>query len=80
MMEPVYLTRIDPEANMRRFYRLSIQPGLFGDVSLVREWGRIGTQGQSMTQWFEDTSSAEAIGVKLCHQKQRRGYCRKLAS
>ncbi len=73
-MEPVHLTRIDEEANMRRFYRLSVQPGLFGDWSLIREWGRIGTRGQSMTEWFEGENAADAAGGKLCEQKQRRGY------
>lgn len=27
---PVYLRRIDPSQNMRRFYALAIQPTLFG--------------------------------------------------
>lgn len=37
------MRRIDPACNMRRFYRMSIQPDLFGGASLVREWGRKGT-------------------------------------
>jgi len=32
------LCRIDPEQNMQRFYRLSLQPDLFGGCSLIREW------------------------------------------
>ena len=43
----VQMRRIDPARNMRRFYRLSIQPDLFGGASLVREWGRIGARGSS---------------------------------
>jgi hypothetical protein len=39
----VVLDRIDPAANMRRFYVLSIEPSLFGDATLVREWGRVWT-------------------------------------
>jgi predicted DNA-binding WGR domain protein len=27
---------------MRRFYRLDMQPDLFGGFLLVRQWGRIG--------------------------------------
>lgn len=34
----VDLKRIDASLNMRRFYRMSVQPDLFGGVSLVREW------------------------------------------
>jgi hypothetical protein len=37
------LRRIESMRNMRRFYVLSIQPTLFGGVSLVRHWGGIGT-------------------------------------
>ncbi len=73
-MEPVHLTRIDEHANMRRFYRLSVQPGLFGDWSLIREWGRIGTGGQSMTEFFDFEGAAAAAGAKLCRLKRRRGY------
>jgi len=40
------LIRIDPPNNAHRFYRMEIMPGLFGDWSLVREWGRIGQPGQ----------------------------------
>ena len=39
----VDLKRIDLSLNMRRFYRMSVQPDLFGGVSLVREWGRVWT-------------------------------------
>jgi len=46
MNAPVYLTRIQSELNEWRFYRLDIWPDLFGGVSLVREWGRIGQDGQ----------------------------------
>jgi hypothetical protein len=28
---------------MARFYALAIEPTLFGDMALVREWGRIGS-------------------------------------
>jgi predicted DNA-binding WGR domain protein len=34
------LRRIDPARNMRRFYRLDMQPDLFGGVLLLRQWGR----------------------------------------
>ncbi|MBB1251750.1 WGR domain-containing protein [Rhizobium sp. G21] len=44
--DPVYLTHVDPGRNMARFYTMSVQPTLFGECSVVREWGRIGTGGQ----------------------------------
>jgi predicted DNA-binding WGR domain protein len=35
-MDAVYLRRIDPSRNMRRFYRLDIQPDLFGGFLLMK--------------------------------------------
>jgi predicted DNA-binding WGR domain protein len=43
-MTAVHLGRVDPARNMRRFYRLDMQPDLFGGVLLVKEWGRIGAR------------------------------------
>jgi predicted DNA-binding WGR domain protein len=71
---PLHLRRIDPARNMRRFYLLSIQPTLFGGVSLIRNWGRIGTNGQTMMQTFDDSTDAgDALG-RLERAKRRRGY------
>jgi predicted DNA-binding WGR domain protein len=46
------LHRIDPEQGIRRFYSLMIERDLFGTVRLVRNWGRIGTQGQELVEEF----------------------------
>jgi predicted DNA-binding WGR domain protein len=35
--EDVRVERIDPDRNMRRFYRMHIQPDLFGGVTLIKE-------------------------------------------
>ncbi|HTV32678.1 MAG TPA: WGR domain-containing protein [Methylocella sp.] len=35
-MTAVELRRVDPVRNMRRFYRLDVQPNLFGGVLLMR--------------------------------------------
>ncbi|WP_433996279.1 WGR domain-containing protein [Bradyrhizobium jicamae] len=40
------LERCDPARNMARFYVLTIEPTLFGDTALVREWGRLGQRGR----------------------------------
>ena len=34
----ILLELIDPTQNMARYYVLSIEPTLFGDSALVREW------------------------------------------
>ncbi|GAB2208954.1 WGR domain-containing protein [Roseibium sp. ROS1] len=71
---PVHLRRIDPAQNMRRFYSLSVQPTLFGGASLVRTWGRIGTQGQMMMETFDDEAQACQAMKRLECRKKRRGY------
>ena len=46
-MTAITLHRTDPAENMRRFYRLDVQPDLFGQWCFIREWGRIGSSGQA---------------------------------
>ncbi|WP_420408036.1 WGR domain-containing protein [Hoeflea sp.] len=72
--EPVHLRRIDPAQNMRRFYSLSVQPTLFGGASLIRDWGRIGTRGQTMMETFETAADAARALRRLERTKRRRGY------
>ncbi|MCJ8507050.1 WGR domain-containing protein [Rhizobium lemnae] len=71
---PVHLHRIDPERNMHRFYLLSLQPTLFGGVSVTRNWGRIGSSGQTMMQTFEAEDDATAALLRLEREKRRKGY------
>jgi predicted DNA-binding WGR domain protein len=68
------LTRIDAAQNIHRFYRMEIQPGLFGDWSLVREWGRIGQSGQVRVDWFDTEAAAKAAQFDLLMKKAKRGY------
>lgn len=69
------LRKIRPEENMFRFYRMSIVPSLFGDCSLVREWGRIGTAGMSRIDLYDREADALAALDVLRRAKLRRGYC-----
>lgn len=68
------LDRCDPTCNMARCYVLSIEASLFGDGSLIREWGRIGRPGQRRVELYETRSKAvEALETWL-QRKRRRGY------
>lgn len=71
---PVHLRRIDPTQNMRRFYMLAIQPTLFGGASVIRNWGRIGTSGQSMMETYDSSDDAETASIRLERLKRKRGY------
>lgn len=72
------LTRSEPSKNVHRFYRMEIAPGLFGDWSLIREWGRIGQSGQIRIDWFSSEAEANDARLFLQMKKVKRGYCRAL--
>ena len=72
--EDIRFERVDPEANMYRFYRLRLLPDLFGGVSLLREWGRIGTQGRHRIELYADAGEAAAAMLSVYSSKQKRGY------
>src|SRR3712207_7089237 len=60
------LHRCDQSRNMARYYVLSIEPSLFGDATLIREWGRIGQPGQRRIEFYENQSRAvEALETWL---------------
>ncbi|TRD17281.1 WGR domain-containing protein [Palleronia caenipelagi] len=68
------LKRVELTLNMRRFYRMSVQPDLFGGASLVREWGRIGCRGRVLIEHHADEGQAVTALMKLAAVKTRRGY------
>ena len=70
----LYTERRDAARNMTRFYALSIEPSLFGEVCLIRRWGRIGTHGRSMTHPCDSEAAAVTLLLDLLHRKRRRGY------
>lgn len=70
----LYVERIAPEKNMARFYALAVQPTLFGEVSVVRAWGRIGTRGQQIIHLFDNETEAVSLFLDVLREKRRRGY------
>ncbi len=69
------LRRIDPERGMARYYALMIERDLFGNVRLVRQWGRIGArQGRELTEDFATEGEAAEALIRLATLKRRRGY------
>jgi predicted DNA-binding WGR domain protein len=68
------LYRIDPTRRMSRFYRLDVQPDLFGAWCVVREWGRIGRAGRLCVESFNTENTAVAAVNRLSYLKISRGY------
>jgi predicted DNA-binding WGR domain protein len=73
-MTAIVLYRIDTSRHMHRFYRLDVQPDLFGQWCLMREWGRIGSTGQTRSIPFPTSPEAQAALDKQRRVKERRGY------
>jgi hypothetical protein len=57
-MSAFTLHRSDPAKNLRRFYRLDVQPDLFGQWCFIREWGRIDSSGQTRSVPYPPLSPA----------------------
>ncbi len=67
----MHLRRIDPDRNMVRFYTMSVQPNLFGEWCLFREWGRIGSAGRLVARGLREATPAMAEHLKA---KLSNGY------
>lgn len=68
------LERSDAATNMDRYYVLSIEQTLFGDVALRRQWGRRGTYGQTRLSLYRAQADAEEDLQLWFARKKRRGY------
>ncbi|MGO4175855.1 WGR domain-containing protein [Bosea sp. TAF32] len=74
MLNLIVLDRIDRTRDMHRFYVLSIEPTLWGELSLVRQWGRIGRRGRSRVDLHCDHASAREALDSWLERKRGRGY------
>lgn len=70
----LYLKREDLTHNMRRFYVMTVQRDLFGGVSLIREWGRVGSAGKVMISYHRDEGQAVNVLSDIARSKHKRGY------
>jgi predicted DNA-binding WGR domain protein len=68
------LDRCDPSQNVSRFYVLRIERSLFGDPTLVREWGRIGSRGRHRIEIHQSEEKAAEALASWLRRKQWRGY------
>jgi predicted DNA-binding WGR domain protein len=71
---PVVLYRVDPARAMSRFYAVRIGRTLFGEWSVTRRWGRIGTDGRERVEIHETGEKAAAAMKGWRRIKERRGY------
>lgn len=61
---------VDPERNIARDYRLTASPDLFGWTIVERQWGRIGSAGQSARDSFSDPASARRFVAAIRRRRK----------
>jgi predicted DNA-binding WGR domain protein len=72
--ETASLVRIRPALHEWRYYRMEVWPDLFGRALLVRQWGRIGTEGRRRLDPHPDPGAAINALADILRAKRRRGY------
>jgi predicted DNA-binding WGR domain protein len=74
-MTALILHRLDPVRNLRRFYRLDVQPDLFGAWGLIREWGRAGQAGQLRVDPLSDRGGSRGTDAAPARGEAGQGLC-----
>jgi predicted DNA-binding WGR domain protein len=69
-----FLTRAEPTKNLHRFYVVRLAPTLFGDWTLLREWGRSGSPGTVRLTSFERYDDAEKAERQIIKRRLNHGY------
>jgi predicted DNA-binding WGR domain protein len=57
-----------------RFYRVEVSYNLFGEYSVLREWGQRGKRGQALLVWFSNLREACVAAERWHKRARRRGY------
>jgi len=73
-MTPAHFQKCGPDRNMTRFYRVDVTPTVFGEESVARSWGRIGTRGRTAIEPCPFIDAAEAAEAKTIRAKLKGGY------
>ena len=57
-----------------RFYRVEVCYNLFGEYSVLREYGAMGAKGRQLVHWFSNLRDACWAADQWQKQALRRGY------
>ena len=65
----------DNDAAVRcEFYRVDIVQNLFGEYSVIREWGRSGQRGRQVVSWISNLRDAVSVADGWQRSAHSRGY------
>ena len=59
--KPLRWHSIHPTSNRYRFYAVSFGIDLWGEVFIIKHWGRIGTRGRRQFVWASAGESSQII-------------------
>jgi predicted DNA-binding WGR domain protein len=68
------ITLVHHHVEKLSFYRLDVGYNLFGEYSLVREWGSNGQNGVHRITWFSNLREAAAAADKWHMMVSNKGY------
>jgi predicted DNA-binding WGR domain protein len=68
------LTRIDPTLNINRFYVVQVMPSLFGDWTVMHEWGRRGSPGTVRLSSYQRRNEADTAEQRTIKRRLQHGY------
>lgn len=74
-----FLTRTDAAKNLHRFYVVQLAPTLFGEWTLLCEWGRSGSPGTVRLTSFEQEQEAEKAAQRIIKRRLQHGYSERAA-
>lgn len=69
-----YRTASDMQGIPTHFYRVEVNYNLFGEYTVIREWGRVGSRGCHVSAWFANLRDAVLAADRSCHRATARGY------
>ncbi len=62
----------DAAAAPTHFYRVDVTYNLFGEYTVIRAWGQVGSRGRNVNTWFSNLRDA----IIVADQSYRRATCR----
>ncbi|WP_296479512.1 WGR domain-containing protein [Roseinatronobacter sp.] len=67
-------TTFDARNSLTHFYRVEVSYNLFGEYTVIREWGRVGTRGHHVSLWFANLRDAVLLADDTVNRARKRGY------
>ena len=73
-VQTLRLVSLDPSRNRARVYVLTWQPTLWGEIALIRTWGRLDHPGRSQMTIYPDRDHAQADLRRVLRRRFQHGY------